>query len=251
MTRWILLGAATLTPTLLWAQASVIRGRITDARSRRLVASVVELRAADTTIVRDGASTYLITALPAGRFELVVRAIGYQSLTLRVELAPNDTLVADVELERIATRLAKVRTDSAVSPEGYRGRLAEFEERRAAGFGYFRNWRFFESRQHLRLAELLDGQFPGLKVDKTKGSGGRLTTRRSGQFCAPQIFVNGVLDDSFSLDRLSAAEVVALEYYTPSTTPPRYNLASTAEGGGVLRGNLRGSACGTVLFWLR
>jgi hypothetical protein len=90
--------------TRVAAQESAIRGRVIDARTKRPVASTVELRASDTTIVREGSAEFVIAKLPAGRFELVVRAIGYQSLTMRVALEANDTLVADVDLVRISPK---------------------------------------------------------------------------------------------------------------------------------------------------
>jgi hypothetical protein len=251
MARWSMFGLVSLVPSMLLAQQSVIRGRITETRSSRPVASTVELRASDTTIVREGAATYSIGSLPSGRFELVVRAIGYQSLTMRVELAENDTLEADVVLERIPTKLPKVRTDSAGLPEGYVRRLADFNERRAFGFGRFLDWQFFEKNNHRRLGEILDGRFPGLKVDKTGGTTERLTTRRSGQFCPPQVFVNGILDNAFDLGLVSTAEVLGFEFYTPTNTPAQFNRSNMGGRTGVLSGDMRGAACGTVIFWLK
>jgi hypothetical protein len=228
--------------TRVAAQESAIRGRVIDARTKRPVASTVELRASDTTIVREGSAEFVIAKLPAGRFELVVRAIGYQSLTMRVALEANDTLVADVDLERIATKLAAVRTDSAALPAGYASRLSEFEERRASGFGKFLDWQYFEQNKDRRLRELLNGRIAGLRVEGTL-KGETFLTTRTGRRCKPQVFVNGVLDSNFDLSLIDTREVLALEFYTPATTPFKYNGTAIGSGGA--------GVCGTVLLWLR
>lgn len=232
-----------LLPSVLASQSSVIRGRITDARGKRPVPAIVELRAADTTIVREGAATYSINGLPAGRFELVVRAIGYQSLTMRVSLAENDTVDADVELNAIATKLAKVRTDSAAVPAGYANRLAEFEERRAFGLGRFLDWQFFEANQRTALSSLLDGRVSGLRVNRKGTTGHKFTTSRTGRACPPQVLINGVVDEDYDLTMLDTREVIGFEYYTPANTPLKYNRTSMGRGGSAV--------CGTVLLWLR
>lgn len=234
--------------TRVAAQESAIRGRVIDARTKRPVASTVELRASDTTIVREGSAEFVIAKLPAGRFELVVRAIGYQSLTMRVALEANDTLVADVDLERIATKLAAVRTDSAALPAGYASRLSEFEERRASGFGKFLDWQYFEQNKDRRLRELLNGRIAGLRVEKVgsekmRGGVETFVTTRTGRRCQPQVFVNGVLDSNFDLSLVDTREVLAFEFYTPATTPLKYNGTAIGSGGA--------GVCGTVLLWLR
>ncbi|MBY0492205.1 MAG: carboxypeptidase-like regulatory domain-containing protein [Gemmatimonadaceae bacterium] len=238
------LGLASVIPALLSAQTSVLRGRVIDARSKRAVPATVEFRAADTTIVREGASTYAIPALPAGRFELIVRAIGYQSVTMRVELAANDTVDADVELERIATKLAKVRTDSVALPAVYAGRLAEFEERRAFGIGRFLDWTFFAQNQNRALSSLLDGRFASLRVNRKGTAKHQFTTSRSGRACPPQVLINGVIDDEYDLSLLDTREVIGFEYYTPTNTPLKFNRTTIGR-------DRPGSACGTVLLWLR
>lgn len=239
----VLAVVAGASPVLLQAQTSVLRGRVVDARSKRPVPATVEFRAADTTIVREGASTYTIPSLPSGRFELVVRAIGYQSVTMRVQLAESDTVEADVELERIATKLAKVRTDSAAVPAGYAARLTEFEERRAFGIGRFLDWQFFEANQRTALSSLLDGRIAGLRVNRKGTTGHKFTTSRSGRGCPPQVLINGVLDEDYDLTLLDTREVIGLEFYTPANTPLKYNRTSMGRGASA--------ACGTVLLWLR
>jgi hypothetical protein len=158
-----------------------------------------------------------------------------------VALEANDTLVADVDLERIATKLAAVRTDSAALPAGYASRLSEFEERRASGFGKFLDWQYFEQNKDRRLRELLNGRIAGLRVEK-KRVGEIFVTTRTGQRCEAQVFVNGILTD-FDLSLVDTREVLALEFYTPATTPLRYNGTTVGRGAS--------GACGTVLLWLR
>lgn len=230
-------------PALSHAQGGVVRGRITDALTKRAVTSTVELNASDTTITRDAASNYSINGLPEGRFEPVVRAIGYQSLRVRVNLAANDTVDADVELQRLATTLAKVRTDSAAPPEGYAARLSEFEERRAFGIGKFLDWRFFEENQRQPLTVLLDGRIAGLRIDKRSGRAGKFITTRTGKECNPQVLVNGIVDDSLDLNSIDTREVLAFEFYTPATTPLKYNRTTIGRG--------QATVCGTVILWLR
>ncbi len=231
-------------PALVHAQGSVVRGRITDALTKRAVTSTVELNARDTTITRDAATNYTINGLPEGQFELVVRAIGYQSLRVRVTLAANDTVDADVELERIATTLAKVKTDSAAPPEGYAARLSEFEERRAFGMGRFLDWRFFEENQNQRLEQLLDGRVAGLKVLKRGSTKTRFVTTRTGSNCFPQVIVNGIIDDDFDLSLVDTHEVLAFEFYTPANTPLKCNRTTIGRSG-------QHTVCGTVILWLR
>lgn len=77
-----------------------------------------------------------------------------------------------------------------------------------------------------------------------KGSSARelLVTRR-GFPCKPQTYVNGFRwEEGVNLDGINTADILGFEFYTPATTPWRYNMTGSRE---------RNAACGTVVFWLK
>jgi hypothetical protein len=153
-----------------------------------------------------------------------------------------------------------------------RGKLVDYDRRKAAGIGHFLDRELFAKDEGRRLTEIIAANVPGVSVYRGTGSKAWLaTTRKSSSakcaFCkttrnemlddfdiasgAPlACYVDVYLDGAmiynasarktplFNLNSMSASEIEAIEIYSSAAqTPAQYNKTS---GG-----------CGVMLIWTR
>ena len=147
-------------------------------------------------------------------------------------------------------------------------RLRDFEERRAVGLGRFLTTDVFVKNRDRQLAEVLLGSIPGVRaVDETRVEKFIVAGRGSGANhpCYVQVVLDGISiyagregQPEFDINSLDTGDVLAVEFYTPATTPPRFNVT----GGGRVwsgvyiaarerwrRGKPVGPVCGTLVIW--
>jgi hypothetical protein len=125
--------------------------------------------------------------------------------------------------------LDTVRVTAREAPLGWR---AEFDRRRADGFGTFL---VIDRDDHRgKLSEILTS-VPGLQVLPN----GSVTTRHQGAACgAPRLIVDGAAYDRGSVDDFTPFEIAALEVYLGPASVP-------LEFGGSR------SRCGVIVLWTR
>ncbi|MCX5756869.1 MAG: hypothetical protein NTX19_12285 [Gemmatimonadetes bacterium] len=87
----------------------------------------------------------------------------------------------------------------------------------------------------------MPGQIPGIRAVQ-RGPYEILVSTRNGKLCEPQIIVNGIVNQRFDRNSVSASEIIGVEYYTVATTPLRFNVTGTGT---------KGAQCGTAIFWLK
>lgn len=237
-----LLGAVILAVTFARAAAAqrgVIKANTVDSASQSSVqtTAILEGNGVKQTSTGDGRISF--SSLSAGSYQLTVRAIGYAPIKLRIQLARNDTVSGTLKMVRLLETLDTVAVRAI--PPGYGRLLEEFESRRAVGLGRFLDWNFFQKRRDRSLGSALEGMIPGLKIQRI-GIKETPVTKRNGSLCVPQGVVNGMIFDELDLSLISTDAVLGFEFYTPATTPPRYNRT----GNGIF-----GPQCGTVVLWTK
>lgn len=247
-------------PRTLSAQMGAISGRVLADKTERPIPNArVELRSRGVATRSDSIGRFRIDAVSPGDYVIVILAIGYDSLLATVRLAPSDVVDADFLLTRPAQTLAPVKVAADRTIEGMR--LAEFDGRRAMGFGRFIDRAVFATNTASQVDVVVIGRVPGLRTHRVAGKT-VFAAQRDAKLCYPQVIVNGFSlwngvpsspsnprdakiareTQMFDVNTLRTDEIIGFEWHNPSTTPLRYN--ATGAGGD-------GSACGTAIFWTK
>ena len=104
-------------------------------------------------------------------------------------------------------------------------------------------------------AEVLIGAIPGLRaVGKTnekiivssQGAVSRIPCYVQVILSGLSIYNGSVSRQEVDVNRLNTWDVLAVEYYTPATTPPRFEATGGGRGDGTV-----GAACGTLVIWTK
>lgn len=134
----------------------------------------------------------------------------------------------------------------AVSVSAEKPVIAEFEERRVAGFGHFITRKHLEQRENSRTADVLM-RIPGLKM--VRGGSGRsyvATTRVSNgrRSCYSNVYLDGAIvytsgrGEPFDVNQIGPNQIEAIEYYSSAAQiPARFNRTD--------------AACGVLVIWTR
>lgn len=185
----------------------------------------------------DGVAT--MGAVPAGAVTLLVRRMGYEPVSVAVEVPRGGLVVAEVSLAPAASVLAPVRVSA--SPLIASGRLAGFTRRRAGGKGRYIGRERLDQAHGGSLLDIIRGT-PGVRVV----SGGRGSMgpaiRFRGASCAPLVFIDGVPASAgeFELQTIEVGTVEGIELYASMSSIPAEFLGP--------RGLDR---CGVVAVWSR
>lgn len=147
-------------PTVAGAQADAeltVVGRITDAADSAAVArAIVEVSGTDVSLRTNGFGRFRITGLRRDARELVVRALGYEKVTLLLDPARTGTVdVGDIRLERNPQLLSQmvVQGRAARVPRGF----AEVYRRGLSGRGKFITREQIDSLNPAQLKTVLFG----------------------------------------------------------------------------------------------
>jgi hypothetical protein len=211
-----------------------------------------------TTALTTKTGTITLSFLPEGATLVRIRKVGFTAATMLVNIAPTDTLPVTVMLKANVRELPTVVTNDS-APHYLSPGLRAFEERRAAGGGYFitekeiRKWDSGPMTNVIRTV-------PGIQIKCDRGSGmasmpcHASTARASGkraimdQDCPVDIYMDGLLyytsfnsggfESDRDLQKMQAMQYAAVEFYSGAARiPAQYNKT--------------GSSCGVLLLWTR
>jgi hypothetical protein len=250
-----MVAAGALPLSLVHAQPKQQLGRILgvfDNATGELVvgAEVIDL-ATRTKALTSASGAISLAFLESGATVLQIRKIGYQSKMLTVKVSDADTVSVTVLLDPLGQTLPGVLTRA---PPPLTGKLADFERRRAAGFGHFLTREQLAKMENHLTSDALR-TIPGLKLVRPPGQGSIWyvgTTRPSASFlrtgangmCLAAVMVDGVFvytgdgQPPFDINSIKPEEMAGLEYYGGAATmPTEYNSTRTA--------------CGLVVIWTR
>jgi hypothetical protein len=225
-------------------------------------------------LLRVGASgTAKVIDLAPGRHVVSARRIGYQSETRIVDLGLGDSTTIAFYLKPFATELDPV----IVTEQPFvNADLAEFESRRAKGFGHFITRAQIDSLHPSRLRDIV-ARVPGMAIVQTHGGQSEVRLRRANLNtdcsrqgdCSPAYYIDGIpvppsvqigtngnvrslggnvmppaaalLTATVTVDNFDPSQIAGIEVYSsPAETPPQF-LANRAECGVIVMWTVRGS----------
>ncbi len=253
------------------AQAE-LQGRVFEDTTRRPVMNAeVAIPRLGLRTLSDSLGRYRLRAIPRGEHLVITRAVGFRPDSATTALDGDEALISDVRLKVQLNTLPTVAVREASAPV-VRGRMAAYEERKAAGIGHFIDRELLAKDEHRKLSDILASNAPGVSIYRGGGSkswaaSGRTTSSSKCAMCrvtkqemldgmdiaagAPlacylDVYLDGTLiyDSSaratplFNVNSISAVEIQAIEVYSSaSQVPAQYNKTS---GG-----------CGVMLIWTR
>ena len=193
----------------------------------------LRVEGATSSAVSDATGRYSLSSLPAGSQMLVVRHIGYEAVSVPVELRSGRALQRNVELSRV------VSLDS-IRVVAMRLQYPEFEyNRRSNPFGHFLGPEEIARRKAHETSDLLTGiaglmvvgHGPDAQATSTRGRRGG-----TGACVGMRIVRNGSLE-GLQLNDIAPSEIAAIEVY------PQGEFAPTQW---AVRG-----ACGVIVVWTK
>ena len=181
----------------------------------------------------DSTGRFLFATLDSGTYLLEVDAIGYAQGTWRLRIPPGRTVQHAFDLVPLTVKLPPVVVESTRTA---RGRLADFERRRAAKVGYFLTQQDIEKLNASSLSDVL-ARVRGVTLDC---AGGTCIPRmaRSQPGCDPQFFIDGTESTSYFARNTPPHDIIGLEVYRgPSELPAEFTGSN--------------SGCGVIVIWTK
>ena len=180
---------------------------------------------------------FSMQSLPSGTYTLESRAIGYAPSRSPVDVLDGSEGSAEVAMDVFVPMVDTMRVRANRVPG--RDPLADFEQRKRSGFGYFLDEDAISRRNAMYVSDLLRAT-PGISVSPGQLGGDQVYMRGSGGTgsCAPTVFVNGsrVMSDDGVIDNLvNPQDVKAVEIYTRTGSMP------------IQFQSLNG--CGSIVIW--
>lgn len=213
-----------------------VTGKIVDKTGRPLEGARVMLQDGDGMAVSKANGEFTLDSLPSGTQALVVRKLGYGVTEAAVELSSNTPARTTVTMSDFVPTLATVRVeaqqDKALAAVGYL-------ERKQAGFGSFLDGNQINHASTM-FSDVLR-TVTGLKVQPSgDGRTSVITDSRSASNGCVNYFVDDMPWTTMTPgdidDYVRPSEMVAVEVYHGSTTPPKYQKAGQ-------------SSCAVVVVW--
>lgn len=215
-----------------------VTGRVYDTKGQPLREARVALQGGGEVTLTKPNGEFTLDSLPSGTQALEVRKLGYSVTEVPVELAANTTASTTVKMSDavplLATMRVEAQADDALSKLGYLSR-------KQTGMGYF-----FDGKQINHEALMFSDVMrisPGLRVQPTgDGRTQVITDSRNASSGCVNFRVDGQPWTSMTPgdidDYVQPADVVAVEVYHGSETPPEFQQAGQ-------------TSCATVVVWTR
>lgn len=214
-----------------------VTGRVMDKKGQPLRDARVMLQGGGDVVLTKANGDFVLDSLPSGTQALEVRKLGYSVAEVPVELSVNEPFRANVTMSDAVPLLATMRVeatkDKALSDVGYL-------ERKQSGMGYFMDGNAI-NKNAISFADVMRVA-PGLKVVPLGDGRTYVITdsRNPGGSGCVNFYVDGTRWTEISPGDVSTFvrpdELVAVEVYHGSETPPQYSTP----------GN---SSCATVVAW--
>lgn len=244
---------------------STLRGTVqADSSGPRLAGAEITFADLGRVARSDAGGKYLLDKLPAGSYQVVVRALGYRPFAALLELGNADTTEVDFVLSRAAAKLPTVTVEGEV--KGFpSGKMADFERRRRLGFGVFLERDQLRRVENQRLSITLRTLLSIQLVPRPWACGGgfAIASGRGSSFGnGQQLYCYSDRGQTFRpACYLSIYVDGARVWAWDSAEPPNVDevLTASLEGIEVYRGTAQlptelgttGNQCGAVVLWTR
>jgi len=211
----------------------VIIGVVADSDLHPIPLADVSIGGSSVRVTADSAGRFRITNVPAGRFVLIARRIGFEPGISAVDVAERDTLwlsfTLDPAVRELPTMVVTERTLSA--------RLTEFDQRRKLGFGQFFTRDDIDKINPIQVVDILR------RATSVRISPGGQNAMSARYGCPMSIYLDGVPVGGIRLDYLPPPnEIAAIEVYAGAATTPAW----------VPKGPFgMDQSCGAILFWTK
>jgi hypothetical protein len=215
-----------------------VMGKIVDKLGKPLSGARVALQGGGTVVISKANGDFVLDSLPAGTQALEVRKLGYAAADQPVELSSNTPANTTITLGDFVPTLAVMRTeaaqDRALSDIGY------LQRKKSSASGYFMDGNVI-NHDALSFSDVMRVA-PGLRISPN-GDGRTYSitdSRGSGGGGCVNYFVDGFQWTSLVPgdidDYVKPNELVAIEVYHGTGTPPQYTVAGQ-------------SSCATIVAW--
>jgi hypothetical protein len=255
--------------TSLHAQPSsapaVLRGFVlADSTERPIIGAELTIDDLKLRVLSDDEGSFRLANIKPGTYIVAIRALGYQQIWTRLSFADGDSLERDFLMAPTPVAIAGVRVTG--KSDSRNPKVAEFERRRAMGFGSFVSQERIDSSPGKRLSNFMR-EMPGLSIQQgnssnatwavgTRGSGSILKSPSISSFdrrrgakggtCYSSVYLDGTRvyggnpgEALFDIDQLHPGSVAGIEFYASAAqTPPELNVTSAGT-------------CGVVVIWTR
>lgn len=220
--------------------------------------SVPRLRLTTTTAI-DG--TFRLSGVAPGREIVMVKRVGFMPVTTTLNFAAGDSIDTDFILVSTVQTLPSIK----VKGRAFERKFAEYERRKAEGFGRFLDTEQLDKMQSRLLGEVLN-TIPGPQIYRSNVSSAAWVASARGQQsinntfevdqmdisrgapngqCYAAVFLDGTPvftaqrgQPLFDINSLPTASIRAIEYYAGAgTMPPEFNSSR--------------NTCGAVVIWTK
>jgi hypothetical protein len=256
-------------PNIVRAQNAIFSGTVLiDPSEKPLANAEIVIVSLNRSVRTDSAGNFTMTGLPAGRYSVQVRMVGYETFTSELVLKDLQTVEADLLLKATTQTLAPVSVKEAANPNSLH--LKEFDERRRSSTGRFITSDVFQREDGRPVSAIITKEIGGVKIIQSNGRrfltsgrqgdvrlGGRVTGRSPGtetssidvpNACYMAVIVDGVVryngspgQPFFDVDQLDAKDIVGFEMHNTATVPAQFN-------GTVAPGT---ASCGVAIIWTK
>jgi len=181
----------------------------------------------------DSSGAFVVPNVPSGLDTVQVSLIGFAEAQTPLKLQAGATTRATFLLSQTVLKVEELHV--VVKGRQVRGKLAQFEEHRKHGQGFYLTPEMIEQRHAQHTSDLLR-MVPGVEVSAYTLGHASVRITRSARNCNPPIYVDGVLSPGMEIDDLNRDDIMAMEVYRGAAeTPPQYQTGS--------------SQCGAILVW--
>ena len=234
---------------------------LTDSTEHPLRGAEVTIPRLRMSVLTDSLGGFRLAGIQAGHEVVIVHRAGFVTVTTQLTFTAGDTLETDFLMVPNAQPLAGVRVSAKNTPR----RFAEFERRRAAGFGHFITEEALLKMQSRLVSEVLS-TLPGPHIYRSNSSTAAWVASSRGQQSISGVFQVDQFDRSrgapgnqcyaavfldgspvftaqrgqqlFDINTISTAEIAGIEYYGGGgTMPPEFNGSR--------------NTCGALVIWTK
>ncbi|MEO7084170.1 MAG: carboxypeptidase-like regulatory domain-containing protein [Gemmatimonadaceae bacterium] len=210
-------------------KGTVVGGIVAEGGAPVAGARVIVDESSETRSDKSGA--FVVRGVAPGTRQIEVHALGMSPALTTVDVAGGDTARIAVELHRVVS-LDSVRVVAPLSVR--QRRVANIEERRKQGFGYFRD--STEVAKYPTIAAVLNS------VPGTTARGTPARTMVAFQGCTANIFLDGVhVKGQIQLTDLYPEQIATIEVYPRAVSAPAEFVVPSGPGAG----------CGVVVVWTK
>jgi hypothetical protein len=213
-----------------------VTGKVVDKKGQPLSGARVMLQGGGTVAISRTNGDFTLDSLPSGTQALQVRKLGYAASEVAVELSANEPAKTTVTLgdfvPTIAVMKIEAQRDKALADIGYLSR-------KQTGMGFYMDGDMI-NHASLAFSDVMR-MAPGLRiVPSGDGRTSVITDSRSAGNGCVNYYVDGTLWQTMTAGDIDEFvrpdELVAVEVYHGSSTPPQYTPAGQ-------------SGCATIVAW--